>query len=413
MANAQIVVDYVSSVLSGLIPPGPIGVVVKPAIKLVGDNLKAWLTNKETQKALLQAASSAENDFLERSKEQFGNDALIQAVLSLPLHNGEEFQKLLKSLPSHYNETIVETHLSSGLEKYWSHVFTPEDIRKAAAFYMDCLRIRLLRVPGFADVVVRLATLRIDERTEDIQSTVNEINEKLSSLLNGQVITDIIQGYGELQTRYNTSVKNFLEYYLGAEGHPVPFGGREKDLQALDHWFLDEQALHYGLLVAPAGRGKSALLCHWITRLSQREDAPHIIFFPISIRFETHLESVTFSALAARAAYLFNEKVAETEDVGQYRGLFADFLQRPHPDRRPILVVLDGLDEAAGWKLGLDIFPPIPPNHLRVLIAARPLAGDDGPEGWLNRLGLERQGRLHTVGPARPGRCSRCAGEYG
>jgi hypothetical protein len=214
---------------------------------------------------------------------------------------------------------------------------------------------------------------------------------------NAQVITNIIQGYGELLTRYDTNVKNFLEYYLGTDDQPVPFGGREKDLQALDDWFFNKHAPHYALIAAPAGRGKSALLCQWITKLAMRKDAPHIIFFPISIRFETNLESVAFSALAARAGSLFNEKIAQTSDVSQYRGLFADFLRRPHPDGKPILVVLDGLDEAAGWKLGLDVFPSNAPEHLKVLIAARPLAGDDGSKGWLNRLGWTGANRASLV----------------
>src|SRR5690242_17458476 len=40
-------------------------------------------------------------------------------------------------------------------------------------------------------------------------------------------ITNIIQGYGELFTRYDTNVRNFLEYYIGTSEKPVPFGGRE------------------------------------------------------------------------------------------------------------------------------------------------------------------------------------------
>ncbi len=200
-------------------------------------------------------------------------------------------------------------------------------------------------------------------------------------------ITTIIQGYGELLTRYDTNVRNFLEYYLGTDEHPAPFGGREKDLGALDRWLMNKQTPHYALLAAPAGRGKSALLAQWVTGLQSRPDAPHIIFFPISLRFETHLESVAFAALAARAGYLFDEKVANTPDVKQYRGLFADFLKRPHPDGKPTLVVLDGLDEAANWTIGEGLFPRNPPDHLKVLIAARPLAGDNGAEGWLTRLG--------------------------
>ena len=214
---------------------------------------------------------------------------------------------------------------------------------------------------------------------------------------NNNTINNIVQGYGELLTRYDTNVRNFLEYYLGTEGHPVPFGGREKDLQALDRWLMDNESPHYAMLAAPAGRGKSALLAQWVTGLQSRPAAPHIIFFPISLRFETHLESVAFAALAARAGYLFDEKVANTPDVKQYRGLFADFLNRPHPDGKPTLVVLDGLDEAANWTIGLDIFPPNPPNHLKVLIAARPLAGDHGPEGWLDRLGWNGPHPAYTI----------------
>lgn len=167
MANADKVVDYVSAVLSNLIPK-PADIVLKPLIKPVGDNLKAWLADKETQKALFKAAEGAESDFREQAKEKFGDDKLTQAVASFPLHNGELFQAALQSLPSHFNETFLATHISNDLSKYWSGEFSVSQIQEATALYIDCLRVRLLRVNGFADIITRLAILRTDRRTEDI-----------------------------------------------------------------------------------------------------------------------------------------------------------------------------------------------------------------------------------------------------
>jgi len=182
MASAEKIVDYVAGVLSSLIPK-PADILIKPVIKPVGDTLKAWLANAETQKALLEAARDAENDFRERARKKFGNDQLTQAVASFPLHNGELFQAALQSLPSHFNETFLETHLRDDLAKYWSGEFTSAEIRAGVALYIDCLRLRLLRVNGFAEVITRLAILRTDRRTENMEETLNEIREMLSGLL--------------------------------------------------------------------------------------------------------------------------------------------------------------------------------------------------------------------------------------
>jgi hypothetical protein len=55
-----------------------------------------------------------------------------------------------------------------------------------------------------------------------------------------------------------------------------------------------------------------------------------------------------------------------------------------------LLVVLDGLDEATDWQAGPDLFPFQPPPGLRIVVSARYLAGERGPEGWLRRLEWDR-----------------------
>ncbi len=215
------------------------------------------------------------------------------------------------------------------------------------------------------------------------------------------VSVNITRGLDELPTRYDGRVRNFLEYYLGIPEQPAPFGGRAADLAMLNTWLATKNAPHYTFLVAPAGRGKSALLAHWVQQLNLKPStAPNdlnIVYFPISIRFNTNLETVVFASLAARMAHLYGEKIPQAFDAQQYRGVFSDYLRRTPPNGGPLLVVIDGLDETAGWEVGADIFPIIPAQHLKVIVAARPLAGDSGIAAWLSRLGWDTAGLTQSL----------------
>ena len=203
-------------------------------------------------------------------------------------------------------------------------------------------------------------------------------------------IEQVTLGVRALPTDYATRIANFICDYLGMPGRPVPFGGREEALQALDRWLDDPTAPPYLLLAAPAGRGKSALLVRWLERLRQRAPDLPVVFVPVSLRYETASQAVFFAALAARLAHLFGDKVPA--DLNQapdiWRGMVSGYLSRPAPNGR-LLVVLDGLDEATDWQTGPDLFPFQPPPGLRVVVSARCLAGESGPEGWLRRLGWD------------------------
>ena len=206
-----------------------------------------------------------------------------------------------------------------------------------------------------------------------------------------EVSTSLRQGLESLHTDYGGRVENFLVEYLGTPQAPVPFGGREADLTTLDLWLDDPAAPPYLLLSAPAGRGKSALLARWNRRLLTRGDFT-VAFFPVSIRFRTNLASVVFATLTARLASLHNVPLPprnENTPVEIWRGLFSDYLRRPLPDGRRLLLIVDGLDEAAGWEPGADLFPLGRPSGLRVVLSARSRGG--GGDTWLKTLGWERR----------------------
>lgn len=210
------------------------------------------------------------------------------------------------------------------------------------------------------------------------------------------IINKYTVGVADLPTDYASRIENFFTEYLGTSEHPVPFGGREMYLSQLDAW-LEHSITPYLLLTAPAGRGKSALLVHWSQRLAARDDLS-VAFIPVSIRFRTNLTGVFFVALVARLASLHGEKVPTNLDTSPevWRGLMSDYLKRPLPDGRHLLLILDGWDEA-DWQIGPDLFPLAPPAGLRIVLSARYLVGDTDAKAWLGRLGWDLTGLATSV----------------
>jgi hypothetical protein len=178
------------------------------------------------------------------------------------------------------------------------------------------------------------------------------------------------------------AVQRLLTYYTDNV-----FGGRDAELAALDGVLRGEQL--YTLMVAPTGRGKTALLVHWVNRLLGRGEW-RVIFVPISIRFGTAGEQMALEMLAAGLADLHNDtaqfQCSERSPFG-LRAMIGAYLHRPLPAETRCLLVLDGIDEAVGWKVGpLCVVPPNSP--LKIVAAARQRA-DRGYEDWREHLGWQ------------------------
>jgi len=195
------------------------------------------------------------------------------------------------------------------------------------------------------------------------------------------VIQHLTVGIRRLPTDYTTCINNFLTHYLGRPGEPpVPFGGREAALRALDAWL--EEGTPYLLLTAPAGRGKSALLVRWLERLQDRDDLLPV-FVPISVRFRTNLQTVVFAALAARLAHAFGKPVPGDPNTPAevWRGMVSSYLDRTPPEGKRLLVVVDGVDEAADWEIGADL--------LKVVVSGRLTATRPTPAAYRRALAWE------------------------
>lgn len=186
-------------------------------------------------------------------------------------------------------------------------------------------------------------------------------------------------------------VQSFRQHYLVSDQMAAqPFGGRDAEFDGLDSWLFDTAAPSRKLICAPTARGKSALLVQWTERLVS--DATWaVVFVPISLRFNTDRPAVFYALLATQLARLRQAKLAppSTDLDAYYQGVSAALLIQAAKECRHVLVVVDGLDEAQGVGFNPTVFPPSLPANIKVLVSAREQAGDQGPEGWLKRLGWQ------------------------
>ncbi|MDP5220050.1 ATP-binding protein [Ruegeria sp. 2205SS24-7] len=192
-------------------------------------------------------------------------------------------------------------------------------------------------------------------------------------------------GVDTVPVSFRRRIKRFVDGYLGSAAMPVAFGGRATEIAELNQWFRDPEASSHLLVAAEAGRGKTALLVRW---LEQLEDDVQLAFVPISIRYETSRPSVFFQAFAGRLAYLLGQQLptATSDPTEFYKEKLIEYLEAMEDRGTPCLIVIDGLDEATGWRFDADFLPDCMGSNLKVLVSARILAGDQGEEGWLRRL---------------------------
>ena len=176
------------------------------------------------------------------------------------------------------------------------------------------------------------------------------------------------------------------------EDYTAIFGGRDAELARLDT-FLTTDTRPFALLIAPTGRGKTALLIHWIAHVRHQHPHWRVVFAPISIRYQTASEQVILTILAHTLA----EAHTDLEQFRRYdqspaslRAIIADYLRRPLPDAARLLVVIDGLDEATGWKVSSALLPPAPHAQVKLVLAARELAHTTRA-AWYRELGCARR----------------------
>jgi len=358
----------------------------RASARLVSEGLLEGVRRWARDEALLKAACRAEKVFLSRAREELGSDDLTDAVVSLPLHNTPLFRRALASLLEDLDETRIEEALAETLRRDWGDRFTKEEVQRGVTLYLDCLRVQLLQVEGFREIVTGLATLRTQADVREIKATVTRIE----ALLPG-------------------TPPRVPPPLFDIPRPPKDFVGRQVDEEHLLAEF-DRGVLITGL-TGGAGIGKTALARRLAYALADRfpDGGLEIDLKGVARPPESPLTSEE-AMRRLLAPFYPDEKLpdAPEELASLYRATFRarrvlllldnarDAAQvRPLlPDPPSAAIVTSRLRFSLGeWRLilhRLDLLPPAEARDLLRRVAPR-LA--DAPDGDLDRL-AERCGRL-------------------
>jgi predicted negative regulator of RcsB-dependent stress response len=162
------------------------------------------------------------------------------------------------------------------------------------------------------------------------------------------------------------------------------FVGRETTLKQLDE-FLSQKRTNLLTLIAPAGFGKTALLANWVA--SRKDDGCFIVYHFFSQRYDvTRSFSAAYRNLL-RQLYDYYEpsdrQIPNNED-GLRDKLYLLIKEYSQRDGRPLVIVLDALDEA---EPPFRQFLPLLPENVFLIASARLARAEEGQEpeylrGW-------------------------------
>lgn len=207
------------------------------------------------------------------------------------------------------------------------------------------------------------------------------LEEILASLLEVQAASHVAQALEDM----GVNIRDFQANYT------AHFAGRNREMEHLDRWLAAEEP-RIGLLIAPAGTGKSALVVNWLVHL--QDTTRRIVFYPISLRFKTNSFRQMMLYLVKELCALHDEDWTLYEDasLSSLVQVFRRLLSTSLDENRQALLIVDGLDELDAPTSGTwnddAFFPAAIGRGWHVLVTMRGEPKRDLYH-WLQRLGWE------------------------
>ena len=137
------------------------------------------------------------------------------------------------------------------------------------------------------------------------------------------------------------------------------FGGRAAEMAQLDAFVAGPAG--YMLVTGGSGSGKTALMADWIRGLEAR--GTRIAYHFISLQHGTAERGETLLSLVQQLSYWNGVPPPSGGDAADLDSAYLDLLAA---SANPVVVVIDALDEAKGWKGGRAVVVPprLPPTSM-------------------------------------------------
>jgi hypothetical protein len=190
-----------------------------------------------------------------------------------------------------------------------------------------------------------------------------------------------LRGYA-LFTPPSNDVPRLVKQFDGLFAEHGLFAGRDEELDRLDR-LVQPNAKARLLVLGDSGIGKTALLVNWIRRLLGREEREELrVAYHIITRQRSLYSAGEIDVLRNLCQQLMRFR-GDADPVPSHRVdlqiKFAEILtNRPWPI--PLVVVVDGLDEAEDWTPNTSYHVPTNlPDNIFFIVSARPIADHDWP----------------------------------
>jgi hypothetical protein len=250
---------------------------------------------------------------------------------------------------------------------------------------------RMLRQSDEQTIGQLLETLRLeqpdDQRVQTLQASFKRVTAAPPPpVLSLELLTALRETYGVLPVQKGArrirpmAARQFSDIFR----KNTHFGGRLTELRKLDT-FVAEVPSGYFFVTGTSGYGKTSLLAHWIEALRRRGDT--VVFHFFSPRMPETLEpKEALGRLAEQLMAVHDLGGVLRRDRVRLQSLYVDLLQAPAPGGRPLIIVLDALDEVIKRiRPGPALFPETLGAGIRVVFSARSMAAKD----WLADLRLK------------------------
>ncbi len=191
--------------------------------ELAGDELttrlERWLQEEKRRKALKKATEEADRCFEARTNDP----ALRQFMAGLPLRGLSSLIASLESLPEESDDDALGQAIQTAIQQSWRSL-DENQIEIATNLYLLCLRRALLPLvgeAGYAEAVVGQATLRIEEKVDQLQQQLVDWIAR-----ERQQIDKVITIYGNVifvQGDYHVHISVTNLWTIGPDDLVLPF----------------------------------------------------------------------------------------------------------------------------------------------------------------------------------------------